>query len=118
MLPSTRYTVTPTTISYDATVAGRDEVMVHRIIPPAKRPGLPKTWTMLHVDELLIDGVPKWVRFFFNGRNEPVARLYPYGCEWFLRCDNVADRLVDHPLLGGVPTCERCAARAQDAATA
>ena len=29
-------------------------------------------------------------------------------CEWFVLCDNVADQVVVHPILGDVPTCQRC----------
>lgn len=32
-------------------------------------------------------------------------------CEWFARCENVADGVVSHPILGLVPTCSRCAAK-------
>lgn len=30
-------------------------------------------------------------------------------CQWFLLCDNDADGVVEHPVLGDVPTCRRCA---------
>jgi hypothetical protein len=30
-------------------------------------------------------------------------------CEWFALCDNEAAGVVSHPILGDVPTCERCA---------
>lgn len=30
-------------------------------------------------------------------------------CEWFLWCMNEAVGTVKHPLLGDVPTCQRCA---------
>jgi hypothetical protein len=30
-------------------------------------------------------------------------------CEWFLLCDNPADGVVVHPIIGQVPTCNRCA---------
>lgn len=29
-------------------------------------------------------------------------------CRWYMRCFNEATRLVTHPILGEVPTCERC----------
>lgn len=29
-------------------------------------------------------------------------------CSWFLLCENPATRLREHPILGGVPICERC----------
>lgn len=41
-----------------------------------------------------------------NGDREPV----PLRCEWFLWCENTTVRAVRHPLLGAVPTCERCEA--------
>lgn len=31
-------------------------------------------------------------------------------CEWFALCDRPATVLVQHPVLGDVPTCDRCAA--------
>lgn len=30
-------------------------------------------------------------------------------CSWFALCPNDADGRVDHPVLGAVPTCKRCA---------
>ncbi|QIN94208.1 hypothetical protein PP459_gp025 [Streptomyces phage Wakanda] len=30
-------------------------------------------------------------------------------CEWFAKCTNEADGVVKHPILGDVPTCQRCA---------
>lgn len=30
-------------------------------------------------------------------------------CEWYALCDNPADGMVSHPILGEVPTCQRCA---------
>jgi len=30
-------------------------------------------------------------------------------CEWFALCDRPADGVVSHPILGWVPTCQRCA---------
>ena len=30
-------------------------------------------------------------------------------CEWFALCDHVAAGVVHHPILGNVPTCQRCA---------
>ena len=32
-------------------------------------------------------------------------------CEWFALCDRPADGVVSHPILGWVPTCQRCAAK-------
>lgn len=32
-------------------------------------------------------------------------------CEWFALCENEADGVVAHPILGLVPTCRRCATR-------
>jgi hypothetical protein len=30
------------------------------------------------------------------------------GCHWFLKCTRNARNLTDHPVLGPVPTCDRC----------
>ncbi len=30
-------------------------------------------------------------------------------CQWYARCENPADGVVKHPILGNVPTCTRCA---------
>jgi hypothetical protein len=30
-------------------------------------------------------------------------------CQWFLLCDHEAAGTVSHPILGDVPTCQRCA---------
>lgn len=32
-------------------------------------------------------------------------------CEWYAACDNPADGLALHPIIGPVPTCGRCAKR-------
>lgn len=32
-------------------------------------------------------------------------------CEWFALCDHPAAGTVDHPILGAVPCCTRCATR-------
>jgi hypothetical protein len=34
-----------------------------------------------------------------------------YVCQWFALCTNLTDQCVSHPVLGDVPTCERCAAK-------
>jgi hypothetical protein len=31
-------------------------------------------------------------------------------CQWFAMCENSADGIRSHPVLGAVPICERCAA--------
>lgn len=33
----------------------------------------------------------------------------PKICQWFLLCENEATTTLYHPILGAVPTCERCA---------
>lgn len=33
-------------------------------------------------------------------------------CEWFALCDRPATTYVQHPVLGAVPCCQRCAERA------
>lgn len=38
-------------------------------------------------------------------------QMYLLLCEWYPGCDNYADGAVAHPILGNVPTCERCAAK-------
>lgn len=30
-------------------------------------------------------------------------------CRYFVYCDHPADGTIDHPLLGAVPCCQRCA---------
>jgi hypothetical protein len=32
-------------------------------------------------------------------------------CEWFALCTRPADGVVAHPIIGPVPTCQRCAER-------
>lgn len=32
-------------------------------------------------------------------------------CSWFALCENPATLVVDHPVLGGVPSCVRCQER-------
>lgn len=38
-------------------------------------------------------------------------------CGWFAYCENAAEVLLPHPILGNVPTCLRCANRAENAET-
>ena len=33
------------------------------------------------------------------------------GCHWYALCDRPAAGIVEHPILGDVPTCGRCADR-------
>lgn len=37
----------------------------------------------------------------------------PFACEQYALCENDAAYLVPHPVLGAVPTCERCAERVE-----
>lgn len=30
------------------------------------------------------------------------------GCHWFARCDRPARQITPHPVLGDLPTCDRC----------
>lgn len=34
--------------------------------------------------------------------------MTPTTCAWFARCTNAATATVTHPVLGNVPTCQRC----------
>lgn len=49
-------------------------------------------------------------RFVARERAE-VEEMYLLLCEWYLNCDNYAAGAVAHPILGAVPTCERCATK-------
>lgn len=42
---------------------------------------------------------------------EPDAPVHVYvaTCEWFALCENAATHDEPHPVLGGVPCCDRCA---------
>lgn len=37
-------------------------------------------------------------------------------CQWFALCDREATQSVPHPVLGDVPTCDRCASFANGGA--
>lgn len=41
------------------------------------------------------------------------ATTAPPTCEWFALCANPAEGVVEHPVLDYVPTCARCAAKAE-----
>ena len=41
-----------------------------------------------------------------------VERIEAGVCMWFAACDNPATGTTPHPILGDVPTCDRCAERA------
>jgi hypothetical protein len=40
-----------------------------------------------------------------------VSTPYQLRCQWFALCDHEATVQVRHPVLGLVPTCDRCVAR-------
>lgn len=40
-----------------------------------------------------------------------MTAIQEFTCEYFARCTNPADGVVDHPVLNYVPTCSRCAAQ-------
>lgn len=46
-----------------------------------------------------------------NTPAEAAERGFPIACAAFARCENAATRTVSHPILGGYPSCERCADR-------
>jgi len=39
------------------------------------------------------------------------SRIVAVGCAWFAGCDRQATMTLEHPVLGYVATCTRCAAR-------
>lgn len=41
-------------------------------------------------------------------RRECKALQHGKRCRWFLRCTNTATGSTHHPVLGSVPTCDRC----------
>lgn len=49
-------------------------------------------------------------RMVANGRWLPIKQLPRQICQWFHNCQNPADHMEPHPVLGQVPTCERCGA--------
>jgi len=49
----------------------------------------------------------------FDTFEEAAQAGYPFACEQFLLCENAASVAVEHPVLGAVPTCARCAARVE-----
>jgi hypothetical protein len=50
-----------------------------------------------------VTGSP-WSEYEFGG-DLPA----PPTCSWFALCDHPAAGVVHHPILGNVPTCQRCA---------
>lgn len=51
----------------------------------------------------------EWGILYDNGivPQKPPAKV-PTQCAWFVGCQNAADGIVVHPILGDVPTCQRC----------
>lgn len=49
----------------------------------------------------------------FANFGEAADAGYPFYCEWFLGCNNVAVGATAHPILGAVPTCAACAEKVQ-----
>jgi hypothetical protein len=43
---------------------------------------------------------------FTDEHDEPIALT----CSWFVLCDRPAVNVIEHPILGGVPTCAECTA--------
>lgn len=46
-----------------------------------------------------------------EGTHSPTACVQ-LACEWFALCDNIATKTITHPILGDVPVCDRCYAKA------
>lgn len=46
----------------------------------------------------------------FGSLAEAADHGYTFTCEWFARCQRNATTLEPHPVLGAVPTCDRCSA--------
>lgn len=51
-----------------------------------------------------------------DGFRAAAAAGYPCRCEQFAACTNAATVVLAHPVLGAVPTCDRCAARVAELA--
>lgn len=50
----------------------------------------------------------------FGSLTEAAEHGYPIACQWFAKCDHQATVMEPHPILGAVPTCERCSAFIHD----
>lgn len=37
-----------------------------------------------------------------------MSKLKAIACRWFLKCKNPVTGTTPHPILGDVPTCDRC----------
>ena len=49
-----------------------------------------------------------WTTWTVVGKPDDRAKVV---CEWYARCTHAAVGVVEHPILGPVPTCARCAAK-------
>ena len=75
------------------------------------------------IDTFPID-IAGWQTSFVTGTAGPLAEFARQCdawiesgqamCEWFALCDHEATGTLPHPVLGDVPICDRCRARATD----
>lgn len=55
------------------------------------------------------DPSPSDLCHYCAGRGYSTHEIDPPMCQWYALCDNTATTHIPHPILGDVPTCERCA---------
>ena len=61
----------------------------------------------VHACDRLADAYGEWPDVVERAVNE-TDWIAEANCEWFAGCDRPADVVVDHPILGGIPSCQRC----------
>jgi hypothetical protein len=57
---------------------------------------------------------PSHYRVVPDSADGDVECAHGYACEWFALCDRKATGFIVHPILGDVPVCNRCRARAEE----
>lgn len=61
----------------------------------------------------VVDGIAKVITVNGDGDVDVDSSggvlLEVWTCQWFALCQNDATMIIEHPTLGGVPTCDRCA---------